>query len=170
MTIPEQSISAIDKALAELPDSMDSDEARVMLFAIGLQESGFNSRVQIVAGTYIDGAVGKARGWWQFEENGGCAGVLQHRSSRDWMRSICIKRGVERNKKSLWTALAKDDVLAACAARLLLWTDPKPLPAPEDEAGAWDLYLRVWRPGKPHPTRWPACHAKALDCVVSRLS
>ncbi len=37
-------------------------------------------------------------------------------------------------------------------ARLLLWTDAKPLPAIGDEQGAWDYYLRNWRPGKPTRT------------------
>lgn len=44
-------------------------------------------------------------------------------------------------------ALEVDDVLAAGFARLLLWTDPHRLPAVGDVEGAWQLYLRTWRPG-----------------------
>lgn len=59
-------------------------------------------------------------------------------------------------------ALEHDDVLAAAFARLLLWTDPFRLPTKSDAAGGWDLYLRTWRPGKPHPARWPARYAAAV--------
>ncbi|WP_447751835.1 hypothetical protein [Pseudomonas nicosulfuronedens] len=51
----------------------------------------------------------------------------------------------------MWAAIEHDDILAACMARLLLFTDPARLPALGDESGAWDMYLRVWHPGKPRP-------------------
>ena len=54
-------------------------------------------------------------------------------------------------------------MLAAAAARLLLFTDPKRLPQLGDEAGAWALYLRVWRPGKPHKRTWPALYARSIS-------
>ncbi len=40
-----------------------------------------------------------------------------------------------------------DDVLAAGLARLLLWSDSGRLSTVGDEQGAWNLYLRTWRPG-----------------------
>src|SRR5690606_12884686 len=43
--------------------------------------------------------------------------------------------------------LHADDVLAAAFARLLLWTNPSLLPFIGDEEGAWQAYLREWRPG-----------------------
>jgi hypothetical protein len=70
----------------------------------------------------------------------------------------------------LWEAMTYHDLLAATAARLLLWIDPAPLPGP-DANGAeqgWAIYLRRWRPGKPHPTVWPACYGGAWDYVLTR--
>ena len=59
-------------------------------------------------------------------------------------------------------------MLAAGIARLLLWTDPKPLPKrfePRAEAQAWSYYERVWRPGKPHPETWDDCWRAAVKAV-----
>jgi len=61
----------------------------------------------------------------------------------------------------IWGALETDDVFACGVARLLLWTDPRKLPAADDEDGAWEYYLRNWRPGKPHRDRWVKNHAAA---------
>ncbi len=55
------------------------------------------------------------------------------------------------------------DVLAASVARLLLWTDPKRLPVIGDASGAWDLYLRTWRPDKPHPRTWAGLYSRAVS-------
>lgn len=162
MTIPTHALTAIYQGLALLPAAMDSEPALVMLLAIGLQESGLTARVQIVDG----GGQGPARGLWQFERRGGCAGVLRHNASRYWMHSVCDARGVKPTPTALWAALATDDVLAAAAARLLLFTDPRRLPEPGEAADAWALYLRVWRPGKPHPNRWPANYARALGVAA----
>ena len=63
-------------------------------------------------------------------------------------------------KQSEW-----DDVLAAAFARLLLFTDPAKLPKLGDADGAWQLYLRTWRPGKPHPHTWPDLYAQALEAT-----
>ena len=130
---------AIRPALAALPARMRSREAVVMLLAIGLQESEFKHRRQM--------ADGPARGLWQFEKMGGVAGVLQHRTTSALAVEICRARGVAAAAGAVHTALEHDDVLAAAFARLLLWTDPKPLPALNDVDGAWQLYLRTWRPG-----------------------
>jgi len=48
---------------------------------------------------------------------------------------------------TIWVVIGFDDVLAAGLARLLLWSDPRRLPAVGDEEGSWALYLRTWRPG-----------------------
>lgn len=153
----------IDAGLALLPPAMDSAPARVMLLAIGLQESRLTSRAQIVAG----GGKGPARGLWQFERAGGCAGVLRHDASRYWMHSACLARGCEPTPAALWGRIETDDALACAAARLLLFTDPQRLPAVGDEQGAWALYSRVWRPGKPHPETWPALYAQAVESAVA---
>jgi hypothetical protein len=151
---------AITKALYLLPPAMTSAPARVMLFAIGLQESRFEHRFQLVQGR--PGAKGPARGFWQFERGGGCKGVVNHAASRYWMAKVCQARGVPFNATAIWNAIETDDVLAAAAARLLLFTDPRRLPEVGDERGAWNLYARTWRPGKPHPKTWPALYAQAM--------
>lgn len=130
---------AIRPALAALPARMRSREAVVMLLAIGLQESLFKYRRQM--------GNGPARGLWQFERMGGVAGVLQHRKTATLAMETCRARGVDVAASDVHAALEHDDVLAAAFARLLLWTDPKPLPALNDVDGAWQLYLRTWRPG-----------------------
>lgn len=151
--------TAIDPALHLLPSRFDSPQARVMLLAIGLQESRFLSRLQ------EDG--GPARGFWQFESGGGVKGVMTHPAVCNLAEVICQKRSVPFLRSEVYTALANDDVLAAAFARLLLWTDPRPLPSREDANGGWALYQRVWRPGKPHPETWPTLYRMAVAQVHS---
>lgn len=149
--------AAIDAALAMLPARMDSPAARIMLLAIGWQESAFVHRKQIR---------GPARGYWQFERDGGAAGVLRHATTYRLAREVCAARGVRDTAAGVYARLAVDDVLAAAFARLLLWTDPRPLPEPGEVHEAWALYLRTWQPGKPHPTRWDGNHARARLAVL----
>lgn len=155
--------TAIDPALALLPPAMDKPEARIMLLAIGLQESRFIYRRQLG---------GPARGLWQFERGtresrGGVWGVYLHDASRFWLAQLCVARGVEFTPDAIYRAIEADDVLAAGLARLLLFTDPKRLPSADDVAGAWDLYAkRTWRPGKPHRETWDAFHKQARDAVM----
>lgn len=156
--LPTVLASAVQPALDLLPRRMDSARARVLLLAIGLQESRLLHRRQLVGRQPI----GPAAGLWQFERGGGCAGVLAHHYSADLMRWVCRARGVAPTVPALWTVMQRDDVLAAGAARLLLYTDPAPLPDVSDAAGAWAYYLRVWRPGQPHPDTWGTMHAQAL--------
>ena len=173
MTLEEITKTAINPALALLPGKMDSKEARVMLLAIGLQESRFEHRFQVVQGR--PGAKGPARGYWQFERGtraskGGVWGVWLHESSRFWLAQLCAARGCAFDAQAIWETVETDDVLAAGVARLLLFTDPLRLPAVDDEAGAWALYAkRCWRPGKPHPQTWPGFHAQARDFVVNEV-
>jgi hypothetical protein len=150
----------LDAAMALLPSAMDSAEARVELVAIGLQESRLTYRRQLVGNP--PKPVGPAKGLWQFERLGGCRGVVQHPASRYWMSSVCQARSVQFSATAIWNALERDDVLAAAAARLLLFTDPRKLPELGDERGAWNLYLRTWRPGKPHRSTWGEMYAQAM--------
>jgi hypothetical protein len=151
----------IDPACAALTgvmgQEMGDDRARTMLLAIAYQESNLEHRRQIR---------GPARGFWQFEKMGGTVGVLTHERTRDAAEHICEAMGVEAQPGVVYEALASDDNLAACFARLLLWSDPRPLPPIGDENGAWDYYLRNWRPGKPHRARWSQCHAIAVNTVL----
>lgn len=123
--------------------------AERLLIAICGQESNLEHRYQK---SRTPGAAGPARGWAQFEKNGGVMGVMTHPASRDLAAACCKELEVEFRKESIWRALEGNDALAIIFARLLLWTDPKPLP--EDVVSAWNYYKRNWRPGKPHPEFW----------------
>lgn len=161
---------AINPAFKLLPKQMDSREARVALLAIGLQESKFEHRWQVIDAKRPS-RKGPARGFWQFElgtraSKGGIWGVYLHQASRYWLKALCEARGVEFSPKAIWLAIEQDDVLAAGLARLLLFTDPYKLPAIGDEQGLWKLYRwRCWRPGKPHPETWPANYAAAVGAT-----
>lgn len=153
--------TAITPALALLPAAMDTPEVRVMLLAIGLQESRLVHRRQIG---------GPARGFWQFEKGtrasrGGVWGVYLHAASKGHLAALCKVRSVACDPDAIYAALEYDDVLAAGVARLLLWTDPKALPAIGDADAAWALYLRTWRPGKPKPDSWPDLYRQAAAQV-----
>lgn len=146
----------IPAAALLLPGVSFADEAKVMLIAIGLQESRFEHRRQIK---------GPARGFWQFEAGGGTAGVLHHRATSAMASRIVSGRLERPSTYSVNEALAADDVLACAFARLLLFTDPRPLPPLGNAQAAWDYYVRNWRPGKPHRHTWDALYAKALAAV-----
>lgn len=163
MTPAEVLRDAVMPALALLPAQMNSAQARVMLLAIGLQESGLTARRQY--------GNGPARGLWQFERGteksrGGVWGVYLHEASRYWLDHLCAARGVLFQPESIYQALEHDDVLAAGVARLLLFTDPKRLPATDDVDGGWSLYMRAWRPGKPRRETWAENHRKAREAAL----
>lgn len=165
MNFDEVTRLAIQPAMDLLPDVMDSARARVMLLAIGMQESRFTFRRQM--------GNGPARGFWQFERGtqaskGGVWGVYLHKQSRDHLKAVCAVRGVQFEPDAIWRAIEQDDVLAAALARLLLWTDAQPLPAVDDVEGAWKLYAdRAWKPGKPHKKTWAGFHEQARKYVTS---
>lgn len=128
----------IRAGLALLPTAMDSRAARLILHAINRQENPKRLEQQVG---------GPARGDYQFERGGGVKGVLTHKASSARASDVCRALGVNPDAESIYQAIGTNPVLAAAMARLLLWTDPKALPQAGDEQGAWDLYLRVWRPG-----------------------
>lgn len=162
--------SIIEPALLLLPARMESPQAVVMLLAIGLQESRFTYRRQM--------GNGPAKSFWQAEQGGGMVtGLLRYRVQdvRDLATGLCVLRGVAPAAPDVWNAIEHDDVLAAGLARLLLYTDPARLPVLGDEAAAWDLYLRTWRPGAYSRgdaaqraalrKKWAANYAAALEVV-----
>lgn len=157
MLLSEIRAAAIAPALALLPARMSSPQAEAVLLAIGLQESGLIHRRQVG---------GPARGLWQFEQGGGVRGVLLHPLSRPHALAVCEARSVKPVPSAVYAELEHDDILAAAFARLLLWTDPAPLPAVGEVGKSWDLYLRCWRPGKPHRNRWDDCYARAMDALA----
>ena len=154
-------IQVLPQAFALLPEKMHSAEAEVIQLAIGLQESRFKDRRQLDDGP--------ARGFWQFEISG-ATNVLEHPASRRHALSVCNFRGVDPIPVLALEELANDDVLAACFARLQLWNDPDPLPAFRDCEGAWQYYLKNWRPSRPRPETWPRFHAAALSLALATWS
>lgn len=165
---------AILPALRMLPAAMDSMQARVIMLAIAGQEADFRHRYQVLN---TPGVKGPARGLWQFERGGGTAGVLRHSSSKSHARSFAQQRLGSTDVAAVWMALEHDDILAAIYARLLLWTDPKALPEVGDVEGAWQLYLRCWRPGAwtrgseaqraRLRSKWAAYYSQAMQEVMA---
>ena len=162
--------SIIEPALLLLPAKMESPQAVVMLLAITRQEDPEQRRRQW--------PTGPARSLWQAEQGGGMVtGLLRYRveSIRELATGLCVVRGVAPAAADVWEAIEHDEILAAGLARLLLYTDPARLPALGDEAGAWDLYLRTWRPGAYSRgdaaqraalrKKWAANYAAALEAV-----
>jgi hypothetical protein len=154
---------AIRPALALLPAKMTSPEAEAMLVAIAMQESRLKHRLQIR---------GPARGFWQFElgtpeTRGGVTGPFLHERTAGLVRQLCADLVIPYTPHDVYEAVAYNDVLAAGMARLLLYTDPYPLPLRGDVDGSWRCYAkRTWRPGKPHPQTWPAFYSDAWQVVA----
>ena len=146
----------IEPALRILPPMMTCLNAKAMMLAIGMQESRLTHRKQIG---------GPARGLWQFERGGGVAGVLRHPRTQGHAATVCRRLGNAGTTSSVYHQLEHGDVLAACFARLLLWTLPGDLPTREDVDGAWDQYIVAWRPGKPHPATWADFYREAWEVV-----
>lgn len=159
--------TAIDPALFRLPEKMDSLRARILLLAIGLQESAFRFRRQTPAGP--------ARGFWQFElgtarSRGGVTGVALHPETRQLFSDFCYRLSTSSAPNAVYWSIEHDDVLAAGVARLLLWTAPEPLPEVGEVDAAWTYYERLWRPGKPRPEKWAANYARALAQMDSHVA
>ena len=161
---------AVDPGLALLPSKLDSIEARVWLTTIALQESALAHRWQIVDAR-DPSKKGPARGLLQFElgseaSRGGVWGVYLHWGTQGLLKWACDTRGVQFEPRAIWEALESDDALAVALGRLLMLTDPYPLPAPGDVDAGWEMYAhRLWRPGRPHFDTWPGNHEAALRAL-----
>ncbi len=138
-------VNALNPALNMLPAKMDTPEARAMLLAIAMQESGLIHRVQLG---------GPAHGYWQFERGGGCAGVLTHPASSPLAITACGRLDYQPTPNEVYDAIVNNDILACIFARLLLWTSPHPLPKQDQPELGWSEYLAAWRPGAPHHPQW----------------
>jgi hypothetical protein len=152
-----------------------------LMAAIGAQESKFAARDQLEMGAngmLVPGRPGPAMGFWQMEKAGGVRGVMRHPASRRAARELTEATAALNNgrpafdEEEIWLffGTVEGDELAAAFARLLLLTDPWPLPdpTPQNEETAWQYYLRVWRPGKPHRQFWAANWRDA--CAAARAA
>ena len=147
----------VDPSLKKLTDwtgLVSDDKARVLVMAIAGQEGDWQYRRQIG---------GPARSYWQFEMGGGVAGLLHVTSSK--LKAVCAALDVPFYGPDIFEAMAWNDTLACCMARLLLWSDYRPLPFLGDQPGGWQYYVQNWRPGMPHPDRWPKCYGTAMSFV-----
>src|SRR5205085_2088624 len=110
LTLAEITERAIDPALAFLPPKMDSAEARVQLLAIGLQESGFRDRRQLIlvkrGGRTQLLPEGPAKSFWGAERGGGMVrGVRTHPATRQYAARLYALRGVRPLDASIWNAI-----------------------------------------------------------------
>lgn len=141
---------------AAVTGHVSSVAAKRFLLAVAIQESAVTHRAQVLSG----GGAGPARGIWQFEQGGGVAGVLRHPSSRPMALASCEAASVVAESAPVWRTLEGHDLLAYAFARLLLLTDPYAVPVTPD--AAWACYAnRLWRRGKPHPSKWASGWAEA---------
>lgn len=140
-----------------LPAKMNSREAKAMLLTSGLQESRFVYRKQVG---------GPAHGFWQFEGGGGWRGVLTHSASATLAKEALKTLAYAEPSLEDYYAIQNNDILACVFARLLLWTHPKALPAQWQIDYAWEYYINLWRPGKPHRATWNAFYNQAWGMVT----
>lgn len=152
----ERILAPAAQAIGSLSGYFDSPEARCFLLAVAGQESAWTSRIQVPGG--------QARGLWQCQQSGAVRGV-RNGSAGVTLRSVCAQFCIPSDEATIFEAIAWNDTLAYAVARLALWMDPHPLPAIGDEDGAWTVYLRVWRPGKPSRARWATVYSQAVTVI-----
>lgn len=143
-----------------------SNEAQAMLLAIALQESDFTHRQQLIGHhrNWWESLKGPAASFWQFEKIG-LSGVLSRQSTRSQALHILKIFGYPEDVNTIHQALAHNDLLAVCFARLLLYSIPDRLPFKHEAAEGWNQYLKAWRPGRPSPDRWAARWHEAWSIV-----
>ncbi len=131
-----------------------TDSARVLVMTIAGQESEWRARRQIG---------GPARSYWQFEKFGGVAELFAVTPKQ--LATVCADLDIPYDVTTVFEAMAWNDTLACCMARLLIWQDPAPLPQVGDKQASWQYYLRNWRPGAPHPQAWSGFYDQALAAM-----
>ncbi len=133
-----------------------STAADVLTMTIAGQESRWKERRQIG---------GPARSYWQFEKGGGVAGLFGHPATRLKLGTVCASLDVPYDQDTVFEAMAWNDTLACAMGRLLLYSDPNPLPAIGEKDAAWRYYLANWRPGAPHPDSWSGLYDQSLAAM-----
>lgn len=150
--------TAILPAVTELAASgvRDSPNVHRFMLTIALQESGLKHRRQVTASGE---EAGPAASFWQFERTGGCKQLFLHPKTAPPLRLMCDAYNVQPNAQALWEAIRYQDIVAAAAARLLIYSLPDALPTTAAEG--WDQYIEAWRPGRPHKSTWAGHWATA---------
>lgn len=143
-----------------------SPEGDVLVMTCAGQESRWTDRRQIGIGEYYPQKVG-ARGFWQFESTwGGPVAIndVMMKTGRQ-LSAMCTYLNIPFDEHAIYEACAWNDTLACAMARLLLWADPAPLPKIGDKEGAWNYYVRNWRPGAPHRGTWDGLYDQSLAAI-----
>ena len=153
MDIRQANKLIIPVGLSLLNGTYGTQEARLMLLAIGQQESGFQHRKQVH---------GPAVGWWQFELSAATE-VLTQQSTKRLAIYCCNLLGYDPSGPSTLKAIEHNDLLATVFARLLLYRYPGQLPQIGEEERAWEQYIHQWRPGKPDRNRWTLSYRMARN-------
>lgn len=144
-----------------LPSKMKNKAADTLSLAIALQETRLLYRQQIG---------GPANGLWQFEKGGGVRGVLEHSATKVHIQDVLRTLNYDFAPLTSYEAIINNDVLAACYARLFLWTHPKALPSIDDSQAMYRYYLDVWRPGTPREGSWVPLYHQAKECINGRAA
>lgn len=160
MTLDYLHRSVVPATYTLLPERMATQRATAMLLAIALQESKCIHRRQMGGGP--------ARGFWQFEKDGGVAGVIAHHASRPAIGTVLETLRYPVYADECYRAIEHNDVLACAFARCLLWTLPAALPDRDEPDRAWSQYLDAWRPGTPHPETWAGYFDQAWRVVDAK--
>lgn len=152
---------------------MAMGNAEQLLLSIALQESGARHRFQIVRRDDGTTRRGPACSYWQFEKYGGLAGVMRHSSTGAYALRFLEELDIAPTIDAAWEAFPFNDLLAAGFARLLLWTDPAPIPAVVHRDEQFRYYLRNWRPrgwqqmdgGSKEYARWLLAYKAAAELL-----
>ena len=109
-----------------------------------------------------------ARGLWQFELVG-VEGCLNH-PANGWLAPFLEQNGFAGlTPEMIHWALPASTSLATWLARANLWWYAEDLIEPiadyDHAEAAWQQYLDIWRPGKPHRETWDAHWLAAVEAV-----
>lgn len=156
MTPAEFYVNILAPSAAGLPMILNKPEAQCLMLAIAGQESAWKDRIQAPGG--------QARGFWQMERGGMLVGVMggTYASTLD---KVLSNHSIASDLDTIFEAIAWHDPLAYAVGRIGLFMDPSSLPAIGDEDGSWDVYLRVWRPGKPSRARWMSVYPQSVKVM-----
>lgn len=158
MTPAQLNSLILTSSLSLLEPRMDTPEARAMLIAIALQESGLRARRQVN---------GPARSLLQFER-GGVQGVAHHKASAPHLAKLCDALCYTADIDVIHAAIEHNDLLAFGLGRLLLWTHPAPMPPQDEWMRGWELYAHdLWRPGRPRFETWERHWNTAWEAVAA---
>ena len=133
----------VDPGLRLMAVPFDTVEAKFGLYAIGFQETGFDTRHQ---------RGGPAHSYWQFERIG-VEEVMVNRGSKLSAQMFCEELDIPFDLDTVWKAIEWNSHLACVFARLALWRHPAALPDVNNIEAWWEYYIDIWRPGKPHRGR-----------------